>query len=242
MTRGIFLAGNESVLFSAVAAETEKRVEQYAAALIHGGNAAGSMAANASGSVTGGNANSVVKTGGGISGSSKGRIPLVWNPGSPVSNRTLILSAENWLGRINDALLVCSPPAMYKPAESLVPAEIETWINTQIKGWLYLVRELAVYFRAKGGGTLVLAIPETGSGGGESVSDLLGAPAAASFRAMACELLLSAAVEPFQILGFSFSEAGQEKDFAAWMFKILDEGSKKYSGKWHKYGKFPLFK
>ena len=222
MTRGILLAGNESVLFSAIAAETAKKVEQYAAAVIH---------------------NPVdIPMNSVESDSSKGKIPLIWNPGSPISGRTLILSAENRLGRINDALLICSPPAVYRPAEALVPAEIETHVNAMIKGWFFLARELAVYFRAKGSGNLALAVPETGLGGNESASDLFGAPVAALFRAFARELLLSAVAEPFQILGFSFSEAGQEKEFAAWMFKNIDEGSKKNSGKWLKFGKFNLFK
>ena len=219
MTRGYFLTGNECPLYSALAAEIEKRVEQFACAAIINPAA--------------------VKT---EEPDSSKRIPLSWNPGSPISNRTLMLSAENRLGQINDALLVCAPPAIYKPAEALIPAEIETMINTHIKGWFYIVRELAIYLRARGSGTLTFVMPEPGPAGGESVSDLFGAPAAASFRALAREMLLSAAVEPFQIMAFSNQEAGREKEFAAWMFKIHDEGSKKNSGKWHKYAKFPLFK
>ena len=250
MIRGIFLAGNESPLFSAVAEAAGKRVEKYTAAVI---GAAVKTSVNNPNNVSGApkaavpvNSKAESMADGSLSnaedsGQSK-KIPLVWNPGSPISNRTIILSAENWLGQINDALLVCSPPAMYKPPEALSPAEIESWINTQIKGWFFLIRELAVYFRARSGGNLALIIPESGPGSGESASDLFGAPAAAMFRALAQEMLLSASVEPFHILGFSFSETGREREFASWAFKILDESSKKNSGKWFKYGKFPLFK
>ena len=223
MTRGIFIAGNESVLFSSVAAEVEKRVEQYATALIPNPFPAPEK----------------VDT----SGSGRGRIPLSWNPGSPISCRTLILAAENRLGQINDALLVCSPPGLYRQPEALVPADIETLVNNQIKGWFFLIRELALNFRSIGGGTLSLVVPEISSSSGrDSPADLMGASAAASFRALTQGLLSSAAAEPFQILGFSLSEIGQEGTFAAWMFKILDESGKKNSGKWHKYGKFTLFK
>ncbi|MCL2478592.1 MAG: hypothetical protein FWF22_03760 [Treponema sp.] len=220
MTRGIFLAGNESPLFSAAAAEAENRVEKYAAALIYNPAAVSGKP--------------------GESGSAK-RISLVWNPASSISSRTLLLSAENWLGQINDALLICMPPASFCPAESIVPAEIETQVNIQIKGWFYLVRELALYFRARGSGTLALVIPETVTGGRESLSDFFGAPAAASFRALAQELLSGSAAEPFHVLGFTLSEAGQEKEFTAWMYKILDEGARRNSGKWHKFSKLKLF-
>ena len=225
MTRGILLAGNESPLFSATAAEAEKRVEKYAAALIY------NPAAVKPGELK-----------------SEKMIPIVWNPGSSISGRTLLLSAENWMGQVNDAILICQPPSMYKPAESLAPADIESHVNSQIKGWFFLIRELAIYFRARGSGTLALVIPETVSGGGESLSDFFGAPAAAAFRAIARELLTGSAAEPFHVLGFTYSEssarygAGQEKEFVSWMFKILDEGSRKNSGKWHKFGKFSLFK
>ena len=211
------------MLFSSTAAEVEKRVEQYVSALIPNPSPAPEKAGELS--------------------FSSGRIPLSWNPGSPISCRTLILAAENRLGQINDALLICSPPPLYRQAEALAPIDIEILINNQIKGWFFLVRELALIFRAKGEGTLSLVVPETFPGGGkDSPADLLGSPAAASFRALAQGLLSSAAAEPFQILGFSLSEIGQEANFAAWLFKILDEGGKKNSGKWHKYSKFTLFR
>ncbi|MDR0313067.1 MAG: hypothetical protein LBI14_05685 [Treponema sp.] len=221
MTRGIFIAGNESALFSALAAETEKKVEQYAVSIIpnpiHLPERAGET-----------------KPG-------KGQIVISWNPGSPISSRTLILAVENRLGQINDALLVCSPPALYRSAEALTPAEIEAQVNNQIKGWFYLARELALYFRNRENGTLALVVPETNAGGGDSSADLLGAAAAASFRSLASGLLSSAGSAPFHILGFS-SEPGREKDFAAWIYKTLDGASKKSSGKWHKFGKLNLFR
>ena len=223
MTRGIFIAGNESVLFSSIATEVEKRVEQYVAALIPNTFPAPEKATDFD--------------------TSKGRIPLSWNPGSPISCRTLILAAENRLGQINDALLVCSPPPLYRQPESMVPADIETLVNNQIKGWFFLVRELALVFRSRGEGSLSLVVPETAPGGGrDAPADLMGTSASASFRAFTQGLLASAANEPFQILGFSLSEIGQEGTFASWMFKILDEGGKKNSGKWHKYSKFTLFR
>jgi hypothetical protein len=226
MTRGIFIVGNESSLFSAVSAEAAKRVESFAAALIPSrlplptAEAAPTLAAGPEGS-----------------------IPLQWNPASPISARTLVLAAENRLGQINDALLICSPPAVYRTAESLVPVEIESLINDHIKGWFYLVRELALVFRSRQKGSLALVVPDIASGGGrDSTADLLGPPAAAAFRAFAQGLLSSSVNEPYYALGFSSAEAGQEADFAAWIFKTLDEAGKKNSGKWYKYSKLAFFR
>jgi hypothetical protein len=153
-----------------------------------------------------------------------------------------VLAAENRMGRIDDAVLICSPPALYRPAEALSPGETDSLVNDHIKGWFFLVRELALYFRSRQAGTLALVVSELTAGGGKDApADLLGPPAAASFRAFSQSLLASSAIEPFQILGFGSAEAGSEADFAAWFFKFIDEGGKKNSGKWYKYAKLRFF-
>jgi NAD(P)-dependent dehydrogenase (short-subunit alcohol dehydrogenase family) len=147
------------------------------------------------------------------------------------------------MGRIDDAVLVCSPPALYRPAEALAPREVDSHINVHVKGWFFLVRELALYFRSRQAGTLAMVVSEASAGGGKDApADLLGPPAEASFRAFAQGLLASSAAEPFQIRGFSSAEAGSEADFAAWFFKFIDEGNRKNSGKWYKYNKLRFFR
>jgi hypothetical protein len=42
-------------------------------------------------------------------------------------------------------------------------------------------------------------------------------------------------------MGFSSSEAGTEAAFAAFVFKLLDEGNKRNNGKWHKFSKLNPF-
>jgi hypothetical protein len=224
MTRGILIVGNESALFSAVAAEAAKRVEEFACAPIP---------------------NPFPRAGpaGPKPETLKGKLGLQWSPGSPISARTLVLAAGNRLGQINNAVLICSPPGMFRPVENLLPGETESLINDQIKGWFFLVRELAIVFRAQNGGSLSLVVPDLLPGGGKDVpADLLGPPAAASFRALAQGLLASAASEPFEIMGFTTAEAGTENGFAEWFFKTIDEGSRKNSGRWFKYSRLSLFR
>ena len=230
MTRGILIAGNESSLFSAAAAEALKRVEAFASALIpnrfplpEGGGALPVRTENAGGA-----------------------IPLSWNPASSISARTLVLAAENRLERINNAIIVCSPPAVFRAAEALTPEEIEILVSDHIKGWFFLIRELILYFRRSGTGSLSLVVPEIVSGGRETSvnvpADLLGPSALASFRAFAQGILASQAGEPFQTMGFATTEAGDEGNFAAWFFKIIDEEARRNSGRWHKYSKLKLFR
>ncbi|MDR2494873.1 MAG: hypothetical protein LBD24_06595 [Spirochaetaceae bacterium] len=223
MTRGILLVGNESSLSAAVAAEAAKRVEQFAAAFIPNrfSNPAGEKHLPAL----------------------EPLIPLSWNPGSPVSARTLILAAENRLQHIQEALLLCAPPAIRKAPEDLTSSEIEIMANDHIKGWFFLVKELAALFRLRQGGTLVLAISEhDGAGGKEEPPDILGQAVAASFRAFTQSVLAIAPKEPFYSMGFSAPASADTNAFASFIFKTLEEERRKNSGKWHKFGKMGLFK
>ncbi|MDR1301812.1 MAG: hypothetical protein LBK43_05000 [Treponema sp.] len=218
MTRGILLAGNESSLSDAVAVEAAKRVEYFAAAFIP--NRLMAPVETKTFSAT------------------DSLIPLHWNPGSPVSARTLILAAENRLEHINDALLICAPPSVRKHPGELVATEIEIMVNDHIKGWFFLVKELTALFRIKKTGTLALVLSELNPGGGkDEAPDLIGASAVESFRAFTQGLLSSSLEEPFRILGFSAPESSNTTEFAAFIFKFLEEGGKRSNGKWLKFGK-----
>lgn len=227
MTRGILIAGNESSLFRAAVSEAGKRVESF-------------------GCVTIPNRISLSEKTGVPPlkpESTEGAIPLLWNPASSISARTLLIAAENRLQKINDAILVCSPPAVFKTAETLMPEEIEILVNDHIKGWFFLARELVLYFRRSGEGSLSFIVPKAVPGGTKNTQvDILGPSAASSFRSFAQGILDSSGNEAFHVMGFTGYEAGTESEFAAWFFKIIDEGTAKNSGRWHQYSKLRLFK
>ena len=225
MTRGILIAGNESTLLSAVAAEAAKRVESFALAVIP---------------------NRFPRPDGvpPVKAENTGKsIPLPWNSGSSISGRSLVLAAENRLVQINNAILICSPPAVFKTAGAVAPEEIEILINDHIKGWFFLIRELILYFRRTPSCSLSLVVPEPSPAGGKNVqTDILGPSAAASFKSFANGILASALDEPFLTMGFTGLDAGAEAAFALWLFKIIDAGEKKSSGRWHKHSKRGFFK
>jgi len=219
MTRGILIVGNESTLFSSISAEAAKRVESYASVLIP---------------------NRLPQRDGALLPrveAAAGAIPLSWNPPSPISARTLVLAAENRLAQINDAIMVCSPPAIYRTAEALTPEEIEVLVDDHIKGWFFLTRELLLYFRQRASGSLSFVAPEVSPTGKNAQTDLLGPSAAACFVNYASGIFASSATEPFQVNGFSGPETGDKGEFAAWLFKLIDEGAKKNSFRWNKFSK-----
>jgi hypothetical protein len=228
MTRGILIAGNESALTSAIEVEAARRVERYTFALIPD-------------RLSGDNAKLGPQSWSAVSADK--RIPLDWNPGSPISARTLVLAAENRLEQVNEAILVCDPPSVRSATADLSLANVEILVNDYIKGWFFLVKELATVFRAHGGGVMALVSPETtGTGDKDDAADLLGATALAAFRALTRSLLAAALSEPYHTLGFSGIEAGDDAGFAAFVFKQLDEGNRRSNGKLHKYGKIGFFR
>ena len=225
MTRGILIAGNGSALSSAVAAEAGKRVEHFAAAFIP----------NRLQSVTG-DARKIVQQAG------DAQISLNWNPGSPVSARTLLLATENRLERIDDAILICAPPSVYKSPSELAATDVEVLVNDHIKGWFFLVKELVSVFKAKKAGNLAFVLSEFDTkhslfDAKESRPDFVGLTIAASFRAFSQAMLDSAIGESFQIIGFSGPETCDEAAFAAFIFKTIEEGNKRNTGKLLRFGK-----
>jgi hypothetical protein len=222
MTRGILVAGNESSLSVAIATEAAKRVEQFAVAFIPNRfiNPAEEKASPAGDAL----------------------IPLSWNPGSPVSARTLILAAENRLERIHEAVLVCAPPAIRKPSGDLTSSEIELMINDHIKGWFFLVKEISSLFSLRKGGTLGLVLSESEAGNGkDEPADLLGPPAVAAFKAFGQSIIAGSRNEPFQVMGFSAPSTADCAAFGSFIFKTLEEGGKRNNGKWHKFGRGLIF-
>jgi len=216
MTGGILIAGNESALLSAIEAEAAKRTENYILAPI---------------------SNRFSEADTRPAAGSKTQIFPDWNPGSPISARTLVLAAENRLEHINEAILVCSPPQVRKDAASLNFVDVEMLVNDHIKGWFFLVKELAVVFRAKGEGTLSLVYPDVNEAtGDDGTPDFFGHSALAVFRSLTRNLLAAAFSEPFLTLGFTSGQNDDDSGFAAFIFKQLEDKNRRGNGKLHKYG------
>jgi len=220
MTRAILLAGNESALSRAIEAETINRVEQFAAALIP--NRLSGAPKNTTQEIP-------------------QRLSLEWNPSSPISARSLVLAAENRLERIDEAILVCSPPSIRSSASIIPFSDVEIMINDHIKGWFFLVKELAAIFTARKRGTLAFVYPDISGSAKDDAADVLGPSALASFRALTQGLLSAAHNEPYITVGFSASDAGNEAAFAAFLFKTIDDVTNRSNGKMHKFGKFRIF-
>uniref|UniRef100_A0A7C3IFM0 Uncharacterized protein n=1 Tax=Gracilinema caldarium TaxID=215591 RepID=A0A7C3IFM0_9SPIR len=221
MTRGILIVGTTAPLTLAVSQEASKRLESHGLALL--GSAESENPLQFPPPPT--------------------TIPLTWTPGSAISARTLLVSAENRLSRLDEALLVFTPPTLRTRPDQLDQVQISTSIDDYIKGWYYLVRELSRYFRQRKEGTLAFILSEGPTAVEKEESpDMLGPVLGAAFRAFMQSVLASAGSNPYRILGFTSNDPAQNEDFAAFIFKVLDEDNKRDTGKLHRFGKLNLFR
>jgi hypothetical protein len=223
MSGGILIAGDESALLTAMEAEAAR----------HGQYAVASVPNRFS------DADAVPL----LPASTDARIPLDWNPCSPISARTLVMAAENRLERIGPAILVCAPPAVFRTAANISFADVEVLVNDHVKGWFFLVKELAARYKSRGEGTLALVFHDDNEASSADASvDFLGSAAQAAFRSIVRSILSVSSNESFSAMGFAGNEAGDEAGFAAFVFKQLEEKNRKGNGRIHKYKKRSFFK
>jgi len=214
MSKGILVAGNDSALLVAVETEIVRRMERYVFAAIPNRFSTAATAKSPA-------ANDYLE---------KVRIPLAWNAGSSIATRALVRDAGNRLGRIDRAILVCSPPAVGCRVADIKPVDVEVLASDCVKSWFFLVMELAAVFRANGGGLLAMVFREE-----RCAADALGSAAAASFRSLATRVLSSASGEGYSANGFSTDKVGNDAAFAAFVFKKLDSERRRADGRLYRY-------
>ena len=239
MSRGILIAGNESALIKAVEIEAKKRVEHCT--FVSFPNRFSSKDEKPG---SGSRREPVQDASAGVFDDPPETAGLKpeWSPGSPISAHTLVLAAENRLGRVSEAILVCDPPQVSRTTAVPGFADIEVLTNDYIKSWFFLTKELTAYFRAKGEGTLALVCPDKSGKDKEDETDLPGSTALAVFRSLTRSLLASATNEPYITMGFTGNETGDDTGFASFIFKNIDENNRRNNGKLLKFGKVGFFR
>jgi hypothetical protein len=211
MDDAMLIAGQGKELIAALSAAAEKRGIKTTLAVIPGRNDGES-------------------SGPGVADGSAG--PSAWNPGSPVSARSLVLAAENRIGPLSGAIVVCSAPNEAETRD-FSPAGIDMIVNNHIKSYMFLSRELIKYFQQKKQGTLALALLETPPQG------LLTASVFGAFRSFSGSLLERSDTEHLRMASFLCDEKtpAPTNEYAAYILKTLTE-NKKIDRSLFKFAKF----
>jgi hypothetical protein len=162
----------------------------------------------------------------------------IWNRRSPLSARSVVIRATNVLETIDEAYIIySSPDEKLLPFHELSPADIELKIDSDVKGYIFLVKEIVAQFSRQRSGTISLVLQHPTAPFGSPLE----AAAAASFRSVGEQLFAAYQNEPFVLRGFE-STASDLKEFARYLVASGREKSDRARGRWLRYsGKSGLF-
>ncbi len=160
---------------------------------------------------------------------------IPWNKVSPISARDLVLKSRRTLGTIDQALVVHSMSGSPDELGSTSLTQIDAMVDADVKGYLYLLRELIHTFRRQAAGTIACIAhrPEELSSVGCNVFE--------GFVGLVESLLTSSVSEPFALKGY-VSESANLADFAQFIYSGNEEQSPKTRGRWQRYtGRVGIF-
>ena len=153
-----------------------------------------------------------------------------WNRRSPLSARSLILECKNVFGGIERAIVVHAPDRVNQAFHEVPAGYIESKVDSGIKGYLFLLKELVGFFQKQGSGSIALVMHDEGS----EVLSPVDACVSGSFKALAQSLFMFYQNEPINLIGFR-SSTTQVHDFAGFIFRNSEEKSVKSSSQWLKF-------
>lgn len=88
---------------------------------------------------------------------------ITWNRRSALSARSVVLHAQNLYGRLDEAVIVFAPVRESVPFHESSIVSIENRTDAEVKGYLFMIREIVSLFQKQRSGRLVLAVQETES-------------------------------------------------------------------------------
>ena len=95
-----------------------------------------------------------------IAESDDGAAVASWNRRSSLSARSVVLHAKNLYGHLDEALIVFSPVRESIPFHESSIVSIENRTDAEVKGYLFMIREIVALFQKQHDGRLLLAVLE----------------------------------------------------------------------------------
>jgi hypothetical protein len=146
-----------------------------------------------------------------------------WNRRSPLSARTVMLTAVNALEAVEEIVILEPPVAAAAQLPETGSAEIERAFD-DARGPVFLAREALAYLLRRGSGVLCLV------SGGPAASPLESAMREC-FRGLCSSLLAGSASGGIVVNGFQ-SGGVELEEYGAFIDRTLEEKARKISGRW----------
>lgn len=155
---------------------------------------------------------------------------IPWNRTSPISVHNVIVEAVNRTEDIDEAVFLFQPDIENKPIHELSLASIDSYIDTYIKGSLYLLKEILAYFQKKQKGALYIVLDYSGM----EVLPPIDALGIGGIEAFTNTLFILYQNEQIGIHGFTSSTA-EKPEYAAFIHRTITEKARNSHGKWFRF-------
>ncbi|MCK5152946.1 MAG: SDR family NAD(P)-dependent oxidoreductase [Spirochaetales bacterium] len=157
-------------------------------------------------------------------------IEIPWNSRSPLSAKNIILDCQNKLDGFDEALTIFSSEHNNKPIHEISSSDIEDNIDTSLKGNIFILKEIILYFQNKGTGNISLIHNINQN---EILAPLY-ALSSGGLSALTKSLFASYQNEQLAINSFS-SQSFEFEEYADYIFKNISERGKSVHGKLYKF-------
>lgn len=162
----------------------------------------------------------------------EGTTTVSWNRRSALSARSVVLHGQNLHGRLGEAVVVFSPVRESVPFHESSIVSVENRTDAEVKGYLFMIREIVSLFQKQGGGRLVLAVLDRES----EVRSPLEAMSLGSFRSTAEALQRFYENEPIE-LRLCYSRSEDVSGYAGFIVDTLAAPrARRQRSEWLRYG------
>ncbi len=155
---------------------------------------------------------------------------LPWTRPSALSAQNVILRALKAHDSLDHAVVVVDGGAESRALHELPAAKVQEIIDAQLKGHVFLIKEVLHLFLRRRAGTLSLVL----HAGGAEAPSALDSMTTASFLALARSMMSTYQNEPIAINGFETASSA-DSAYAGYVIRAIKGGSRTSGGKWHRF-------
>ena len=155
---------------------------------------------------------------------------IPWNRSSPISVHNVLVETINRIDHIDEAVFLFQPEIENKPLHELSLAAIDSYIDTYLKGSLFLLKEVLGYFQKQKKGALYIVLDYSGL----EVLPPIDAIGIGGMEAFTDTLFILYQNEQVAIHGFSSSTA-EKPEYAAFIHRTITEKARGSHGKWYRF-------
>ena len=156
---------------------------------------------------------------------------IEWNRRSPISSRFVLLQAGNKNFEIEHTILVISSKVDRSNFHDANAAFLEERIDFDIKGHLFMIKEILSHIIKRGSGSITFVLQNTGPDDLPPLEQMT----MNAFEGLVESMFAQYGNEAYALRGI-MAKGSQNRQIAEFTLGILEENSPKTKNKWSKYG------